>query len=148
MTVPSIHDGVLFGADVAVAAWVQDRIPGCMGFGPCAALGIVRDGQIVGGVVFSGWHPDGRDVEVSGAVGPGFRVGRAGVRRLLRYAFVQLGCVRITARTAKRNRDARAFLDRLGFRIEGVRRAAHDGRQDQILYGLLARECRFLKENV
>lgn len=144
---PSVHDAVLYGADFAVAAWVQDRIPGCTGFGPCSALGIVRDGALVGGVVFSGWHPGARDVEVSGAVAPGFRVGPAGMRRCLRYAFVQLGCVRITARTAKRNREARAFLDRLGFRIEGVRRAAHDGRQDQILYGLLARECRLLQEH-
>ena len=147
MTEPTIVDGVLYGMDAQVAAWVQSRLKGCTGFGLSSALGIVRDGAIVGGVVFSNWHPGARDIEVSGAVGPGFRVGPAGVRRIMRYAFVQLGCGRVSIRTGKRNKAARAFAERIGFRIEGVRRAAHDGRQDQILYGLLASECRFLRKD-
>lgn len=147
VTRPSLHDGLLFGADAAAAAWVQARIPGCRDFGPCAALAVVRDREVVGGVVFSNFRPEAGDIEVSGAVAPGFRIGPAGLRRALRYAFVQLGCRRITARTGRRNAEARAFLERLGFRLEGVQRGGFDGRQAMMLYGMLKEDCRFLERD-
>ena len=143
---PSIHDGVLFGADGPISDWVHKRLPGHPNFGPCAALGIVRDGQAVGGVVFHSYRAGAGDIEVAGAVDPGFRIGPAGLRRVLRYAFVQLGCTRVTIRTAKGNKVARRFAERLGFQLEGMLRHGFDGRQHLVVYGLLARECRFLKE--
>lgn len=145
MSAPVIVDGVLYGMDAAVTEWVLARIPGCTGFGPSTGLGIVRGGRIVGGVVFSNWH--GHDVSVSGAVDPGFRTSPAAVRRILAYAFGQLGCARLTIETGKKHRAARAFAERMGFRLEGVKRHGLDGRQDQIIYGLLKSECRFLRKD-
>ncbi len=147
MTTPGLYDGLAFGVDAAVAAWVRDRLPIPRDFGPCAALGVMRDGRAVGGVVFSNWHPEARDIEVSGAVDTGFRIGPAGLRRAFRYAFVQLGCNRITIRTGKRNAETRRFAERLGFKLEGKVRHGFDGRQDLLIYGLLASECRFLRKD-
>lgn len=136
---------VLYGADDAVTAWVHQRLPMTHGpFRDFRALGIVHDGRIVGGVVFTQWRGLA-GVEVSGAIEPGFRCSPATLRRVLAYAFGQLDCVRIGFTTGRKNKAARAFLERLGARVEGVRRRGLDGRQDAILYGLLRDECRFWK---
>lgn len=136
---------VLFGADAMVAAWVSARMPvqPHAGFGPCAALGILRDDRLMGGVVFSGFV--GHDIQVSGAVDPSFRCSPAALRLILAYPFLQLGCARLSLRTGRRNKRARAFAERLGFRIEGVVRKGLNGSQDAMLYGLLRADCRYLK---
>lgn len=152
MTGPYFVGACLFGADRQVADWVAARIPAMVAarrrFAGAAAIGIVRRDRatghavLAGGVVFTG-HT-GTDVEVSGAVVPGFRCSPATLRLVLAYPFGQLGCERLSIATGRKNKAARAFAERLGFRIEGVRRRGLDGRQDAILYGLLREECRFL----
>ena len=66
--------------------------------------------------------------------------GSRAIRAMLRYPFVQLSCVRLTAVTPARNVRARAFLARLGFRQEGVHPDALPG-GDAVSYGLLARDA-------
>jgi ribosomal-protein-serine acetyltransferase len=62
---------------------------------------------------------------------------------LLDQAFGPLGLARVTVHTEVANQRSRALAARLGFTEEGVRRQAisfPDGRRDQVVYGLLARE--------
>ncbi len=63
-----------------------------------------------------------------------------------RYPFDQLGCIRVTAICAKKNKRSRQMVERIGFKLEGVARKAF-GKDDACIYGLLRPECRFLEEN-
>lgn len=138
---------VLFGADEEVTAFVASRIPGMeRGFGPCAALGIVKGGALVGGAVYHGYQPfkAGGVIEVSIASESVNWAWPATLRTLFRYPFVQLGCVRMGALIARRNVKARRFIKSLGFREEGKHPLGWLGREDAFSYGLLRRDCRFL----
>ena len=135
---------VLYGADAAVAAYVAARIPHAgEGFGACAALGVVRGGALLGGIVYHNWR--GRDIEVSAAFDRADWARPAVLRCLFAYPFEQLGCARMTAVTGQRNDRARRFLSGIGFVREGVARRALADDEDAIIFGLLRAECRFLK---
>jgi ribosomal-protein-serine acetyltransferase len=64
---------------------------------------------------------------------------------LINHGFGPLGLHRITLATDADNHRSQALARRLGFSQEGVLRQAfltHDGRRDEIIYGLLASEWR------
>jgi hypothetical protein len=107
------------------------------------AMMIVNDQQdFVGGVVISNFRET--DCEISCAAETGAAWRPSVMRAVFTYVFNQLGCVRCTSITTKRNKRARDFLEGLGFVLEGNLRLGYDGRQDALIYGLLARECRYL----
>jgi len=62
------------------------------------------------------------------------------------YIFNQLGCVRVTCITTKRNSLCRKSLEAMGFQLEGRLRLGYDGKIDALVYGLLASECRYLAD--
>ena len=135
---------VLYGADMLIADMVASRIPhvGARGFGACAAIGVVRSGRLIGGVV---WHNfRGHDIEVSAAFDRADWARPSTLSRLFAYPFVQLSCARITALTGRKNKRTRRFLRGIGFREEGVIRRGLDGREDAVIYGMLRSECRVL----
>lgn len=140
-----IVGSVLYGADAQVAALVASRIPhvGEKGFGDCTALGVVRDGRIVGGVVFSMFQ--GHDIHANLAFDTPRWASRAVIRDLFSYPFGQLGCSRITALIGRKNKASRRLCEGLGFELEGVMRKGLDGREDLIIYGMLREKCRWLK---
>jgi RimJ/RimL family protein N-acetyltransferase len=141
---------LVLGQDRDVAAWVAARIPH-MGpgadFGPCAAIGVAdHAGRPLGGVVFSGFQPACRSIEVSFAADTARWLTAPLIGRILSYPFVQLGCQRVTAVTPRRAARARDFLDRFGFKREGAVRKGF-GTDDAIVYGLLEREWRSSRWN-
>ena len=73
-----------------------------------ATLGVVANGRIVGGALFFNWR--GHDIEVAAAFEGRPWARPATLRTLFAYPFVQLGCVRATALTARGNRRARRVL--------------------------------------
>lgn len=115
--------------------------------GSYQAMMIVDDKMdFVGGVIFSNFR--GTDCEVSCAAEPNMAVWRPHIMRaVFSYVFDQLGCVRCTSVTTKRNKRARDFLEGLGFVLEGNIRLGYDGRRDALIYGLLASECRYLADD-
>lgn len=64
-------------------------------------------------------------------------------RAVFEYVFGQLRCKRCTSITRKNNTRARGFLEALNFVLEGNVRKGYDGKNDALVYGLLAEECRF-----
>jgi hypothetical protein len=133
----------LIGADEIVAKWVSEKIVGCNGFGPCTAIGVVRDGKLSGGVVYHEFRK--HDVRVSIALdGAGFSVPW---RLLFSYPFNELKCVRITSMIDKRNKRSRALCERLGFKMEGVHPKGVDGWATAVSYGMLKENCRWIKHN-
>lgn len=98
-------------------------------------IGDFRDGAVVSVAGLAHWC--GHDVEVS--LWSAGTLSRAFVRRVMRYVFEELGCVRMTARVAAGNKG-HAMWPRLGFVQEGrLRKGAH-GTEDMIVYGLLKGE--------
>lgn len=65
-------------------------------------------------------------------------------REIARMCFVNLGCVRITARTRRSNVRAHLGLERVGFKLEGIARQ-HFRDEDALLYGLLRDEQRLIR---
>ena len=128
------------GFDQDIADFVASRIPGMDSFGPCSAIGVVdRDHHIAGGVVYHDYQPQWGNIQLSFASDRPDWLTPSLIRGLLFYPFYQLGCERITCLTPKRNRRARQFLQKFGFRYEGnVRRGF--GTDDCIISGLLRSE--------
>ena len=134
-----------------VAQWVADQIGHGLDWGPCEAIGVVdKNDTLVGGVVFSNYRPDIANIEASFAAIRANWLTPSLVTGILGYAFNQLKCARITSQTPKRNRRARQFLQKFGFKQEGCVRLGF-GDDDSIISGLLASEWavhRFNRERV
>ena len=123
-----------------VAKWVAERIPGVEDFGPCQALGVTdEDDNLIGGVVFHDFQPQWANIQVSFAGERADWLTARLITAILSYAFDQLDCARITSLTPKRNRRARQFLMKFGFRHEGTIRKGF-GTDDSIISGLLKTE--------
>ena len=141
-----MRDGsILVGAENVVVPYVLSRIPHAVDFGPCTALGVVRKGVLVGGVVYHNYRPADGDIMVSLAMeGPGWCLPQT-VRKLFSYPFEQYKLERMTALIARNNKRSRELCEGLGFKLEGVLRRAIGRTHDGMIYGLLRAECRFLK---
>lgn len=136
---------VLYGQDMAVAQFVAGLLrepKGAEDFIPCTALGIVKDGELIGGVIYNNYH--GHDIQMTIASTDKRWATRHTLLHLLGYPFNQLNCKRITAVSARRNKVARDMLLRLGFSLEGVVRKGMDGIQDAMIYGMLKHECKWI----
>lgn len=79
------------------------------------------------------------DIEMLCAGEPGW-VTAGVVKFALTYPFEALNCHRITCHAARKNRAMRNYLERMGFKLEGVKRKALDG-HDLMIYGLLRKEA-------
>jgi hypothetical protein len=101
----------------------------------------VRDGKIVGGVVYN--ENRGYDVRVNIALtGAGF----VPWRTLFEFPFVKLGCVRLTSLIDKRNKRSRKLCEALGFQREGAHPLAIDGVHTAISYGMTRENCRWIRK--
>lgn len=141
---PVVVGSILLGADEMVAAMVKSRIPHMRNqeWGPYTALGVVQSDKIVGGVVYHCHR--GFDICFGAAFVTHTWARPATLRALFDYPFNQLGCVRVTAVTGRKNKRARNMLEHVGFRLEGVARKALDGINDGYVYGLLKEDCRWI----
>lgn len=127
-----------------VAQYVSEKTGGVWTPGMYQALMVVNSkGEFCAGVIVDNYMRIDCRMSVAAET---FAVWRPHVlRAIFHYVFVQLGCVRCTATTRKTNMKARAFLEGLGFKLEGNLRKGFDGVKDALIYGLLAEECRFLE---
>lgn len=134
---------VLYGADELVSSMVAQRIPhvGAEGFGPCAALGVVRSDVLLGGVVFHNYR--GHIIEMSGAFDRADWIRPSTLRRLFAYPFLQLGCLNMVTVTPRNNDKARKLDKFLGFKLIGpITHGA--GTTDMMLYEMPREDCRWL----
>lgn len=131
-----------------VGQYIMEKVPGLkLVEGQYSGFAFLSDSNdFVGGAVVSNFRAGefGGDCEISCAseTAMAFRPGIC--KAVFTYVFVQLGCVRLTAITTKRNVRTRRFLERLGFRLEGCVKRAYDGKRDALIYGLLPEDCRYL----
>jgi len=141
---------ILSGQRALVAAWVASRIRD-MGSPPekdYEAIGVTRDGQIMGGVIYSEYReiaPGCHDIRMHCAGEPGWLT-KASLRVFFGYPFGQLHCIRVTATVARTNKRALDMNRRLGFVIEGCIRDGYGPGRDGLLLGMKRSECRWIGE--
>jgi RimJ/RimL family protein N-acetyltransferase len=132
---------VLYGHTEYVRGWVKSKIAfleGC-DFGPSTALGVMDGQRLVAGVVFHGWQPMFRAIEISCAATSPRWAQRPIIAELLSYPFEQIGVDRVTCATAADDKRTRRFLEGIGMTLEGIGIAAF-GAKDAASYRLLKRE--------
>lgn len=134
---------LLFGQDAAVADWVVRHIPFRNGrpFGPCAAIGIIRDGDIAGGVVFSDWQPDVRSMQLSAAATtPRWAGTKANIAAVLAYPFMQMKVHRLWTATPHMNERTIRWNEGIGFKPEARLEDAFGPDIDAVICRMLAPE--------
>jgi RimJ/RimL family protein N-acetyltransferase len=108
---------------------------------PFSGLIIEENGMLVGAIIFNNYEP-GQNVHIT-AFGP-MAFSSFVVREIIRYAFVVLGCVRMTAVTREINSTAVRALKKIGFIQEGVMRQRFAD-CDGIILGLLRSEQKIVR---
>lgn len=109
--------GLLFGHDAAVAVWCWNEFK-LTPMPTDAAIGIVRDRQLVGAAIFQNFS--GHNVELSYYGPQTFSAGIA--RALARYTMERFNVYRLTMRTNRRNTSILKMFHRFGFKYEGIQR--------------------------
>ena len=132
---------LLYGFDQQIAKWVAERTK-VVNFGPARAIGVVRDGQIVAGAVYSNFREG--NIEASFAADDRRWASRAILRGLFVYPFLQLKCRRLTCIVAADNEKSLKLCTGVGFQIEGRCRRVF-GPVDGIILGMLPEECKWIK---
>lgn len=122
-------------ADERVPKFVGERV-GRVIHPPFTCMGIEKGGKIVAGVVFNCFTRS--DVHVTVA-GQGWT--RWFLEEVGRYAFDQLGCIRISATTEYP--AVVRFAERLGGQLEGLKRNHFGYGRDAFIVGILKEEYRF-----
>lgn len=121
--------------DDRVARFVGEKL----GFGvfpPYTCMGIQKDGEIIGGVVFNSF--EGKDLHATVA-GSGFN--RSFLKAVGEYVFDQLGYERITSITEQEN--IVKLAERLGGELEGCLRNHFGEGRNGYVTGILKSEYRF-----
>lgn len=132
-----------FGDEALVSAWVAQRIPHVESFGNSATLGVMDDhGLPLGAVVYHEFR--GNDIQMSCAAESAGWLSRKVLKAIFRYPFVQLRCHRVTAMTPARNKHTREFLEKVGFKQEGLMRQGFID-DDCVVYGMLRDECKWIE---
>lgn len=106
---------IVTGHDSIVAQWASERM-GQEFHPPYVAVGFLRDQRLCGSAIFNDWN--GFNIEVT-IYGPGAMC-RVSIRYVYRYVFMQIGALRLTARTRRSNKVMCKLLPRLGFTFEGA----------------------------
>lgn len=142
---------LLYGHSEDVIAWVGWRIPltrkrlerdpTASPFGPAQAIGVINEaGVLVAGVVYHNYDPDCLSVEMSFAADTPKWLTRKLICELLGYPFNALGINRVNACTPVTATDALRFIERFGFRREGVATDGFGPGCNAIISRLLKRE--------
>lgn len=124
---------LLFGHDETVAEWVAKQAGARSFVQPFTAFGLVHDGHLVGGFVFTGFNGHNIELSIAGKQS----VSRSAIRALLNYVFEQLKCSRLQVHTRRKHKRVCRLLHRSGFKYEGVARRYY-GRDDAACYALTA----------
>lgn len=125
-----------------VAKWVKERIGGQLEWGNITTLGLERDGELIAGVVYSGYLPGAR-ISMSCAGGGKRWLNRAFLHAAFDYPFNQLG-VRVIVNTVdSSNLDSVRFTEHIGFKEVGTVEQGF-GDTDLIIFKMHRRDCRWV----
>ena len=124
-----------------VVPWVSRKVSIAIDASAPAGVGLERDGELVAGVIYTGWN--GRSlichVAVQGLLTPAY------MAAIFHYPFIHCGADKIIAPVVETNAESRRFVQKLGFVEEARIADAHpDGAI--IIYTMQRAACRFIGE--
>lgn len=128
---------LIFNSDAELARWAGAQL-GMHIAEPNTSIGVAHRGKIVAAAVFNNYRPP--NIEVTFVTTSPRWASPGAVKAILKYPFTQLGCKRVTAIIEAKNQPARAFLCRLGFKLEGIHPDALPS-GDAETYGLLRKDA-------
>ena len=108
---------------------------------PFEVLGVVRQGRLLGAVLYNQWR--GPSIETHWAGESGW-MSRGDLKGIFSYPFLQLECRRITGIVRRNNKTARRIAEKLGFRLEGVCRQGFDDGTAAMIYGMIRSDCKWI----
>lgn len=123
---------LLYGQDDIVERYVAQKIPGCSrGFGACRAVGVLKDGELVGGYVYHNWSPETGVIEISAASEGPHWMNLTILREIFGWPFTEKGgCQLIVMRVHLKNRLVRDILKRIGSAEYVIPHLRGPGRKD------------------
>lgn len=137
---------VVFGADREVARWVAAQIPGYRPAPNARSLGVIKDGQLVAGVVFENYN----GVNVEGSIAALPKAGwatKSTMFSIFHYPFVTLGVRAITILVASSNLASLNLVTKMGFEPEAlVKFAAQDG-SHLVVMKMWRERCKWIKDH-
>lgn len=138
---------VVYEPQSEMIAWAEARIPNNQFRPDARAIGITRNGELCGVVVFDNFSVGQCCVSVA-SDGSRRWITRELLIRVFAYPFIQLNYWRLSCLVSANNADSLRLCESFGWTREGVlRRGAPDG-SDMILLGMLREECRYLPERM
>lgn len=127
----------------SILKWTSAQCFAFKDFGPdYRALGVLVDGELSAAVFYDDFRRG--DCNMAVYIGDRRSVSRSSLRRAFQYPFMEAGQRRVTALVSSHNAASRSLIERLGFKREGVRRFVYENGADEIIYGMLRSECRWL----
>lgn len=124
-----------------IAALIKEKLPTLTGIERMQAIAVVS-GTVKAVVLYSDYSP--ADVQMHVASYSPNWCKRGVLRGLFHYPFEQLRVRRVTAMISKKNKHTRRFVERLGFRLEGVHPEALPDGTAITSYGMLRKDCRWI----
>lgn len=122
---------------------VRQGYPPAASWGTFNALGLVRGGRMVAGVIYNDYA--GSNVYMHIGAEDGCRWMTQGfLYAAFDYPFNQLELQRVTALVKSKNSRAVSFIEHLGFEPEGKLRHYFKN-DDALIFGMLRDRCRFLE---
>lgn len=114
-------------------------------WGQFTSIGLVRDGELIAGVIYNNWSAANVCMHVAAMPGRMWLVPEY-LYAIFDYPFNEHNLRRVTGIVPKKNAAARRLDEHVGFKLEGSLRHAlpHD---DLLVYGMLRRECRFITDD-
>jgi RimJ/RimL family protein N-acetyltransferase len=137
---------IIFGNDVTfdaelVGPWVSAKTGGTWTKGRGTAIGRLKDGQLVAGVLYEDWN--GANI-ICHIAGIGSWASRGFLHLIFHYPFSQLGVKRMTAPIAASNAKSINLVTKMGFELEcTLAQANPDG--DVHIFRIFKEECKYLR---
>lgn len=134
---------VVWDRQQEVGDWITARVRGVFHLDSATAIGVERDGKIIGGCMFESYR--GKSVVMHVAGEGKHWITREFIAAITGYCFRQLKVDKVVGPIDSHNADVIRLVEHLGFQKEAViAGAGWDG--DLIFYTMTRRQCRFLGE--
>lgn len=107
---------LVFGQDKIVGEWVAGQL-GQTGFAGyfMAAIGVLEDGELIGGTAFHNYYPKEGVIEMTSASTSQRWLSRQMLKTIFTYVFDYLSCQMVVMRVSENNAVMLNIADRFGF---------------------------------
>lgn len=134
---------LIFDTSGFVSQWVAHRTNGAHPHDNIS-FGVLRNGVLIAAATFHTWEPASVCIAIA-ADDPRF-ARRSYFAAGFDYVFNVCGRRRVMAFISSANERSIRFARKLGMTLEGTLRSHAPDGSDVLIFGLLAEECRFLKD--